>query len=39
MNCMCWGAKNSVLLYDYVYSYDYIDILCVGIIVVKENVE
>ena len=39
MNCMCWGAKNSVLLYDYVYFYDYIDILCVGIIVGKENVE
>ena len=37
---MCWVAKNSVLLYDHIYSSrGYIDILCVSRIGVKGNVE
>ena len=37
---MCWGAKSSVLLYDYAYfEGGYIGIFCVSTIKVEESVE
>ena len=38
VNCMCWGAKTSVLLYVYInFECGYIDILYISRIGVKEN--
>ena len=37
---MGWVAKNSVLLYDYIYfSHGYIDTLCASRIGAKENLK